>query len=283
MIAKSAHTALTNRANSRTHQEIVAASKTGVPTVPTTQLNPYGIGYTPSLGYLGGDYTGLPSNDNLDFSPRVGFSFDALGNGRFVVRGGYGLYFGQTFENIPLFMIQQANAQVFANTYSINCAGPTDKTCAPSNVVPGTDILLSNYRYGVDPASASSHRQASIWRPVQPDGSWIPHFAIRTPSRLTLASSTPSPTTASSKSSTSRPAASMKTRPSTLTRPSTSTAASGPSQLHLLLRVFRFSAASVSKSRSAAPTMMPSTSVTASNAPPLQHHPELHLLQGPGF
>jgi Carboxypeptidase regulatory-like domain/TonB dependent receptor len=140
------------QANSRTHQEIVAASKTGVATVPTAQLNPYGIGYTPSLGYLGGDYTGLPSNDNLDFSPRIGFSYDALGNGRFVVRGGYGLYFGQTFENIPLFMIQQANAQVFANTYSINCAGPTDKTCAPSNVVPGTGILLSNYRYGVDPA-----------------------------------------------------------------------------------------------------------------------------------
>ena len=142
-----------NQANSRTHQEIVAASKTNVPTVPTTQLNPYGTGYTPSLGYLGGDYTGLPSNDNLDFSPRVGFSFDAFGNGRFVLRGGYGLYFGQTFENIPLFMIQQANAQVFANTYSISCKGPTDKTCAsPANLVPGTNILLSNYRYGVDPA-----------------------------------------------------------------------------------------------------------------------------------
>src|SRR5439155_23879964 len=122
-----------NQANSRTHQEIVAASKTGVATVPTTQtFPPTGVGYTPSLGYLGGDYTGLPSNDNLDLSPRVGFSFDAFGNGRFVLRGGYGLYFGQTFENIPLFMIQQANAQVFANTYSLNCAGPTDKPGAPS-------------------------------------------------------------------------------------------------------------------------------------------------------
>ena len=32
-----------------------------------------GVGYTPSLGYLGGDYTGLPKNDNLDLSPRIGF------------------------------------------------------------------------------------------------------------------------------------------------------------------------------------------------------------------
>jgi hypothetical protein len=143
---------IAKQANSRTHQEIVAASKTGVATVPLVQTPPTGVGYVPSLGYLGGDYTGLPHNDNLDFSPRVGFSFDVFGNSRFVLRGGYGLYFGQTFENIPLFMIQQANAQVFANTYSISCAGPTDTTCAsPANLVPGTNILLSKYRYGIDP------------------------------------------------------------------------------------------------------------------------------------
>jgi hypothetical protein len=143
---------LKKQANSRTFQEVVAASKVNVPTVPTVALPPTGVGYTPSLGFIGGTYTTLPQNDNLDFSPRVGFAFDAFGNGRLVVRGGYGLYFGQTFENIPLFMIQQANNLVFANTYSINCAGPTDTTCAPSNVVPGTNILLSKYRYGVDPA-----------------------------------------------------------------------------------------------------------------------------------
>jgi hypothetical protein len=140
-----------NQANSRTHQEIVAASKVNVPTVPIPQTNAYGTGYIPSLGYLGGDYTGLPKNDNLDLSPRVGLSFDAFGNGRFVLRGGYGLYFGQTFENIPLFMVQQANAQVFANTYAINCNGP-GVPCTGANAVPGTNIQLNNYRYGVDPA-----------------------------------------------------------------------------------------------------------------------------------
>jgi Carboxypeptidase regulatory-like domain len=144
---------LKKQANSRTFQELVAASKVNVPTVPTTAIPPTGVGYTPNLAFLGGTYTTLPKNDNLNISPRIGFSYDAFGNGRFVLRGGYGLYFGQTFENIPLFMVQQANNLVFANTYSISCAGPTDTTCAsPANLVPGTNILLSKYRYGVDPA-----------------------------------------------------------------------------------------------------------------------------------
>ncbi len=138
------------QANSRTHQELLAAFAALPAALPSTRLNENGIGYTPSLGYLGGSYTGLPNNDNLDVSPRVGFSYDVSGTGRFVVRGGYGLYFGQSFENIPLFMIQQSNNTVFANTYSISCAGPTDTTC--NQLVPGTNIPLSNYRYGIDPA-----------------------------------------------------------------------------------------------------------------------------------
>ena len=136
--------------NSRSHQEVMAAVATNLPTLPAVRAYEYGFGYTPSLSYLGGSYTGLPKNDNLDLSPRIGFSYDVGGTGRFVLRGGYGLYFGQTFENIPLFMIQQANAQVFANTYTISSSGPTDTNS--TDVVPGTNILLTKYRYGVDPA-----------------------------------------------------------------------------------------------------------------------------------
>jgi hypothetical protein len=83
----------------------------------------------------------LPQDDNLDFSPRVGFAWDVKGNGNHVVRGGYGLYYGQVFLNIPLFMIQQANKTIFASAFSI----------ASGDVVPGTGILLSNWRFGIDP------------------------------------------------------------------------------------------------------------------------------------
>lgn len=83
----------------------------------------------------------LPHDDNHDFSPRVGFAWDIRGTGRHVLRGGYGLYYGQTFLNVPLFMIQQINPTIFATAFSI----------ASGDVVPGTGILLSNWRFGVDP------------------------------------------------------------------------------------------------------------------------------------
>src|SRR5437762_8905834 len=83
----------------------------------------------------------LPHDDNRDFSPRVGFAWDMGGTGKHILRGGYGLYYGQTFLNIPLFMIQQANPAIFATAFSI----------ASGDVVPGTSILLSNWRFGIDP------------------------------------------------------------------------------------------------------------------------------------
>ena len=83
----------------------------------------------------------LPHDDNKDFSPRIGFAYDLTGSGKHVVRGGYGLYYGNVYENIPLFMIQQANPTIYQGVFSI----------ASGDEVPGTGILLSDWRYGVDP------------------------------------------------------------------------------------------------------------------------------------
>lgn len=101
------------------------------------------------LKAINSPYAGVPHDDTLDFSPRVGFAYDLTGNGNNVIRGGYGLYYDQVFLNIPLFMIQQANPTLFATVFSISGSGP-GTTCS-SCTVPGTNIPLSNYRLGVDP------------------------------------------------------------------------------------------------------------------------------------
>ncbi len=89
-------------------------------------------------------------DDGNDFSPRIGFAYDITGSGKHVVRGGYGLYYGDVFQNIPLFMEQQSNATVFQALF----------TLTGTDVVPGTGIPLNTWRFGVDPMptiAAPSH------------------------------------------------------------------------------------------------------------------------------
>ncbi len=85
----------------------------------------------------------LPHDDNLDFSPRIGFAYDLSGKGNHVLRGGYGLYYGNVFQNIPLFMEQMSNPTVFQTVLSLS--DPV------YDIVPGTGIPLGQWRYGTDP------------------------------------------------------------------------------------------------------------------------------------
>jgi hypothetical protein len=100
---------------SRTYQELVA--------IDSPLSNPY--------------IAHLPHDDTKDFSPRVGFAYDLTGAGRHVVRGGFGLYFGNSFQNIPLFMEQQANPTIFQTPLSIS--SPTDSVPCGG--------LLGNFSY----------------------------------------------------------------------------------------------------------------------------------------
>ncbi len=106
--------------NSRTYLELVALN------------NPVSNPYVKSIA----------KDDNLDFSPRVGFAYDLTGRGNHVIRGGYGLYYGNVFQNIPLFMEQMANPTVFQTVLSLS---------SPTDIVTGTGIPLGSWRYGVDP------------------------------------------------------------------------------------------------------------------------------------
>jgi len=87
-------------------------------------------------------YAKLAEDDNKNFSPRIGFAYDITGQGKHVLRGGYGLYYGNIFQNIPLFMIQQARPSIYQGLFSLT---------QPSDIVPGTGIALGDWHYGVDP------------------------------------------------------------------------------------------------------------------------------------
>lgn len=80
-------------ATSRTYLELKAASA-----------------YEPSLLPF---VSKVASDDTLNFSPRVGFAYDLFGKGKDVLRGGFGLYYGDIFQNIPIFMEQQHNDFIY--------------------------------------------------------------------------------------------------------------------------------------------------------------------------
>src|SRR6266849_2075714 len=117
-------------ANSRTFQELQAA-------------DPFSALAASLVRKKASDY-------NKNFSPRVGLAYDLTGKGNHVLRAGYGIYYGNTFQNIPLFMEQQSNATIFQTAFSISGSDPVPgvATCGSPAVTPCT---LNVWRYGVDP------------------------------------------------------------------------------------------------------------------------------------
>jgi len=130
-------------ANSRTYQALVAFNN--------SISNPY--------------VRKIAQDDNKDFSPRVGFAYDLTGQGKHVLRGGYGLYFGNVFQNIPLFMEQMSNPTVFQTVLSLT--NPTDP-------VPGTGQTLGQWRYGFSllptiPPPSTTLAPGSVGRIMDPN------------------------------------------------------------------------------------------------------------------
>ena len=82
-------------------------------------------------------------DDTNNFSPRVGFAWDFRGNGRSVLRGGYGIYYDQSFLNVPLFAVQQANPEIYATFFNedpnLSIDSPPPAIPRPlNNPIPGT-------------------------------------------------------------------------------------------------------------------------------------------------
>jgi hypothetical protein len=133
-------------ANSRTFQELQAIAST-----------------SPLAAFL---VRKKASDYSKGFSPRIGFAYDLNGHGNHIIRAGFGMYYDNTFQNIPLFMEQQANNTIFQTAFSIGPSG--------SDIVPGTGIPLSNWNVinsppPVIPAPSHNLNPGSTGRLMDPD------------------------------------------------------------------------------------------------------------------
>lgn len=82
-------------------------------------------------------------DDKNNLSPRIGFAWDLRGNGKSVLRGGYGIYYDQSFLNVPLFAVQQANPEIYATFLNddpdLSIDSPPPAIPSPlTNPLPGT-------------------------------------------------------------------------------------------------------------------------------------------------
>jgi hypothetical protein len=142
-----------------------------------------------------------PGNDMNNFSPRVGFAYDPTGEGKTVIRGGYGLYFDQLFLNINLFTIQQSNPTVFATVLNLSNSAigagdlPTFKVGDPLPAIPaakgdipdGTTGRIINPDYA-SPVSQQSNIGFShqFWRDFVLEADYTHMLNIRESRRVRL-------------------------------------------------------------------------------------------------
>lgn len=74
----------------------------------------------------------------MEFQPRLGFTYDLSGEGRSILRGGYGIFYDQLFQNLTLFSLSQSGPEIFSTLLNL------------TNTAPGVG-QLGTFRFGVDP------------------------------------------------------------------------------------------------------------------------------------
>jgi hypothetical protein len=123
------------------------------------------------LGNLG--YSNKRSLDKNNFGPRIGFAYDVKGDGKTVVRGGFGIYYDEIFQNITLYE-RWTDVRTPLNFLSFS---PTPWT--PAYYAANREAIRNSF---IDPTFAGQ-----IMRLTAPDlkQPWAEHFNIGGSHQLT--------------------------------------------------------------------------------------------------
>ena len=111
-----------------------------------------------ALEKIGSPFGGYPKTPKKDISPRIGFAYDLSGDGRRVLRGGYGLYF------------DQYNTAASAGDITSQARRPLNALATLTNTSIGVGEL-ANYRFGIDPPPPQP--DGAINLPSGSEGQWI--------------------------------------------------------------------------------------------------------------
>jgi hypothetical protein len=111
-----------------------------------------------ALEAIGHPAGGYPKTPKLDISPRVGFAYDLRGDGRRVVRGGYGLYF------------DQYNTAAAAGDITSQARRPLNALATLTNTAIGVG-QLATFRLGIDPLPPQPTEGNRL--PLGSRGQWI--------------------------------------------------------------------------------------------------------------
>jgi len=114
------------------------------------------------LQAIGNPYGGMPETPHTDLSPRVGLAYDLSGDGRRVLRGGYGLYFDQINQNA----ISDSSPQNWR---------PLNALAVLTNTAIGVG-QLATYRFGIDPLPAQPLEGNSL--PPNSTGVWTGPYVV---------------------------------------------------------------------------------------------------------